>query len=573
MRKLNYIKIPLVLTGLYFVYPTQVAHADELAEPSHQNSILQEGSQTSQTGEQEQVDAVSRHSNETQTSTLETNQQNKADTYDTQDDEAENQEANEVEENKGYDTSQDPNFDTDGDLIDNRRKLTGNEVKPETAVVHTDNANYTGQIESLKGGDGTGAVIGKNLVLTAGHVLYNNNSPRDYMTGGYVIPGKDGDKEPYGRFKIKAMHVPERYEETPWRKYDMGIIELEPNEKGQSIGDLIPPYRIKQFDRSMIGQKVYSQGYPADKNPVKQNQWHADGKIIQVQDQGTIEYSMHNSEGQSGGPVLLDKTREIIAVHTYGTLGNQYGTLGTPITSELYDWISSFIDKEGPIKSTEETEPQQANSSQEQSETNQEDHSGEVATPEKKVENADDDIHAVAPTQDKTEENHISGGVTSSEQQEEKTQDDAFVPEKSSEHQKEKTKDNRELSKVQDKILKTESQQTENNVLSSVQVANASDVAVKTVPLKPVHVVDSNMKPVTTESMPQFKPKMMQISYQASHMSSMQGAHITSHHDKTTVKQLPQTGETNTSHSFLAGFSITILGFMLLRFRRKIKNL
>ncbi|UXR69548.1 hypothetical protein MUA26_10620 [Staphylococcus sp. IVB6246] len=127
MRKLNYIKIPLVLTGLYFVYPTQVAHADELAEPSHQNSILQEGSQTSQTDEQEQVDAVSRHSNETQTSALETNQQNKADTYDTQGDEAENQEeANEVEENKGYDTLQDPNFDADGDLIDNRRKLTGN---------------------------------------------------------------------------------------------------------------------------------------------------------------------------------------------------------------------------------------------------------------------------------------------------------------------------------------------------------------------------------------------------------------------------------------------------------------
>lgn len=163
--------------------------------------------------------------------------------------------------------------------------------------------------------------------------------------------------------------------------------------------------------------------------------------------------------------------------------------------------------------------------------------------------------------------------MTSSEQQEEKTQDDAFVPEKSSEHQKEKTKDNRELSKVQDKILKTKSQQTENNVLSSIQVANASDVAVKTAPLKPVHVVDSNMKPVTTESMPQFKPKMMHISYQAPHMSNMQGVHITSHHDKITVKQLPQTGETNTSHSFLAGFSITILGFMLLRFRRKIKKL
>ncbi|MCS4485756.1 trypsin-like serine peptidase [Staphylococcus americanisciuri] len=119
------------------------------------------------------------------------------------------------------------------------------------------------------------------------------------------------------------------------------------------IGDLIKPYVIKPFDKSMLGKKVYSQGYPIEKNEKTKNQWYADGTLIQVQDQGTIEYSMHNSEGQSGEPVFLDKTEAIIAVHTYGLRGNDYGTLGTLITPELHAWINSFLEKEPPVESNQ----------------------------------------------------------------------------------------------------------------------------------------------------------------------------------------------------------------------------
>ncbi|MCS4485757.1 hypothetical protein [Staphylococcus americanisciuri] len=75
------------------------------------------------------------------------------------------------EENFSYDTSKDPNYDRDGDLMDTRKMLTGEAVKSNTAFVYTDNANYDGEIESLK----------------------------------------DGDNESYGRFKIKAMHVRDKY--------------------------------------------------------------------------------------------------------------------------------------------------------------------------------------------------------------------------------------------------------------------------------------------------------------------------------------------------------------------------
>lgn len=537
MNKLNYIKIPLVLTGLYFVYPTQVAHANEMVEAPQQNTMLHEDSQIAQdekTASEEATKSVDQafNTDETQTASVENKQQATAYTYDAQaveEDDSEDadeteESTDEPEENFTYDTSKDPNFDADGDLIDKRRKLTGDEVKHDTALVHTDNANYTGQIESLKGGDGTGAVIGKNLVLTAGHVLYNNNTPRDYMTGGYVIPGKDGDKEPYGRFKIKAMHVPEQYEETPWRKYDMGIIELEPNEKGQSIGDLIPPYRIKQFDRSMIGQKVYSQGYPADKNPVTQNQWHADGKIIQVQEQGTIEYSMHNSEGQSGGPVLLDKTREIIAVHTYGTRGNEYGTLGTPITSELYDWITSFIEKE-PQSKPEETMPQGDTS--------------ETVKP--------------APKQDETQTSEVQDAPSEIE----KAPKTAM-----STNDKKGLKDNSEENRVEQSVMSPVSSHTGQKV-----------------PDTPIKVANAEVKPVTTGMTPQFKPVSMQTSNQVGHVSNMENTQGTAvaesmkHQSQTTKKQLPQTGDIPTNRSFIAGFFLTILGVMLLRFRRKVKDL
>lgn len=553
MHKFNYIKVPLIVTGLYFVSPISSAQASEVIEKPTSNVTAT----THEVTQEQQVagdDSVTNHSVTTQPFNAPAEQNNSSEvqgnTYsatemfdaDLEDDATDVDEAS--DEPFVYDTSKDPNYDAEGNLIDTRKKLTGSDVKAETAFVHTDNANYTGEIESLKGGDGSGAVIGKNLILTAGHVLYNNNYPRDYMTGGYVIPGKDGENEPYGRFKIKAMYVPDKYQETPWRRYDMGIIEVEPNEKGQSIGDLIQPYNIKPFDRSMIGKKVYSQGYPIEKNRLTKNQWQADGTIIQVQEQGTIEYSMLNSEGQSGGPVLLDNSRDIVAIHTYGTRGNDYGTLGTPITPELYDWISGFIEKEPPRMSVEDVVPVEQDDAP----------AKESVAP---VEEGDTPVkESDAPVKEdvaSVEENLVKPVQVKEEQQ---SSDDV----------------------------------TQNTPVSTHMTEKECEQAV-TLPVSTSGSVDVDMKSMTNAMAKVEKTTVTPVIYHPNHSDDDQTvrtqtthkAHLidmrpgkssgTSSTNNVTKGQLPYTGSSETRTATVMGFVLAFLGAIAIRFRKQFKNM
>ncbi|MEB6226919.1 trypsin-like serine protease [Mammaliicoccus sciuri] len=249
-----------------------------------------------------------------------------------------------------YDTSKDPNYDEEGILKDTRKKLANMDVENRTVYVYVENDNYTGEIENLKHGIGTGSVIGNKYILTAAHVIYNNNYPRGYMTGGYVVPGKHDGREPFGRYKIKNLYVHDKYKETPYSRYDIGIIEIEPHEDAvESIIELTP-YNIKPFNMNMIGKKVKMQGYPIDKIKESVDQWGVDGTIIRKLERGTIEYSMFDHPGLSGSPVFLeDNADDIVAVHTFGTQGNEYGTLGTPITKEIYNWIQSIINKDAKV--------------------------------------------------------------------------------------------------------------------------------------------------------------------------------------------------------------------------------
>ena len=568
MHKFNYIKVPLIVTGLYFVSPISNAQASEVVETPTSNvtATTQEATQEQQVAGN---DSVTDHSVSTQplnapveqndSSEVQGNTYSETETFDEDlEGDAMDTDVDEAsDEAFVYDTSKDPNYDAEGNLIDTRKKLTGSDVKAETAFVHTDNANYTGEIESLKGGDGSGAVIGKNLILTAGHVLYNNNYPRDYMTGGYVIPGKDGENEPYGRFKIKAMHVSDKYQETPWRRYDMGIIEVEPNEKGQSIGDLIQPYNIKPFDRSMIGKKVYSQGYPIEKNRLTKNQWQADGTIIQVQEQGTIEYSMLNSEGQSGGPVLLDNSRDIVAIHTYGTRGNDYGTLGTPITPELYDWINGFIEKEPPRKSVEDVVPVEQDDA-----------------PAKE---------SVAPVEE---------GDTPAEEDVKPVQvEEATEPVKESDAPAEEDVKPVEVEEATEPVKAKEEQQSSDDVTqhtsASTHVTEKEREQPVTLPVSASGSKDVDMKSMTNTMAKVEKPTVTPLTYKPSHLNDDQTVHTqTSHkahltdmqHGKSsrtssTNNKLPYTGKSETRTATVMGFVLAFLGAIAIRFRKQIKNM
>lgn len=184
------------------------------------------------------------------------------------------------------------------------------------------------------GAAGSGAVIGKNTVLTAAHVVKNirSNPNKDSI---YVIPGRNGSNLPYGKFKIESVHIPQSYFENPSVDSDIAVITVS-TLNGKSIGELVPILPYKLANTVEIGTDLSTTGYPGDKP--WGTMWSSNG-TVQGQTNTRIYYNMDTIGGQSGSPVY-NLNKEIIGVHTTGA-GNK--NFGTKLNSEYYQFVSENI--------------------------------------------------------------------------------------------------------------------------------------------------------------------------------------------------------------------------------------
>lgn len=171
---------------------------------------------------------------------------------------------------------------------------------------------------------GSGALVGPNDVLTAGHVLY---SPDDggYATSVAVIPGRYGWYEPYGRIAAKSIQVDQTFvgeRAFTWvaENHDYGIITLGTN-IGNSTGWLGTGYITNPA--GLVGRYVESAGYPGDYF----NGW--DGSYM-AYTAGTIDRAtftqlefvddLDTYPGQSGSPVIISEGEQTYII---GVVSNQ----------------------------------------------------------------------------------------------------------------------------------------------------------------------------------------------------------------------------------------------------------
>ncbi|WP_207696485.1 hypothetical protein DOK67_0001407 [Enterococcus sp. DIV0212c] len=187
---------------------------------------------------------------------------------------------------------------------------------------------------AANGSYGSGSVIGKNTVLTAAHVVkrIKDDPNKDSI---FVAPGRDGATLPYGKFKIKEVHIPQKYLTTPNVDSDIAVVTLEQN-NGQSIGDVVKQNPIALTDSVTIGSSLSSLGYPGDKPWA--TMWETKGKITD-QSATRLYYDFDTSGGQSGSSVF-NNNHEIIAVHSSGATTVN---IGLKLTSEYYDFILEHI--------------------------------------------------------------------------------------------------------------------------------------------------------------------------------------------------------------------------------------
>ena len=175
----------------------------------------------------------------------------------------------------------------------------------------------------------TGSLIGPKHVLTAGHCLIQDGIK---STDIYFIPGKNGKKEPYGKYKYAYTRIPSEYEEKRNIYYDYGVVVLE-----EKAGDKLGYFEFDTYN--MDKPKININGYPGDKS--SGTVWHSYCSVIKEYER-IFTHDCDTYNGESGAAAYLwnGTNRIIYGIHTgsYGSY-NRATMINGEVFERLNDWV------------------------------------------------------------------------------------------------------------------------------------------------------------------------------------------------------------------------------------------
>lgn len=193
---------------------------------------------------------------------------------------------------------------------------------------------------ALPGGRCSGVMVGKDLVLTAGHCVHSGGASGAWMKSATVYPGRNGANSPFGSCTAKRFYSIKGWTEKRNSNYDFGAIKLN-CEIGNRVGWL--GYFFQP--NSLNGLPATISSYPGDK-PLEQ--WAHTGAVKQSNGLKTY-YDTDTMPGNSGSGVFgttgvpaACKGPCVHTVHAYGTSANVRFNSGTRISSALFDNVKRW---------------------------------------------------------------------------------------------------------------------------------------------------------------------------------------------------------------------------------------
>ncbi len=216
--------------------------------------------------------------------------------------------------------------------VDNRELVTDTSSMPYSAIVQI--IAYFPDGNSFLG---SGFLIGENDVLTAAHVLYDDDHG-GLATEVIVTPGLDGDTKPFGEIHAVELAVPEGWKDSEDNDYDYAVIGLE-SAAGYGAGW----FTYSSLPDAQFADLLYTAGYPGDH-----------GGENQYLSSGTVDYTYSNIyyfdddldliPGQSGGPLFSSDNDAynvvgVVSHYTLQPLSNGVLALGPDNIPEIDNWV------------------------------------------------------------------------------------------------------------------------------------------------------------------------------------------------------------------------------------------
>lgn len=212
---------------------------------------------------------------------------------------------------------------------DNRTLVQNTLVSPFRMVVYV--KAYFPKLAPNQYNQGTGAMIGPDAVLTAGHVLYDKNYG-GLATRVEVLPAYNGGQAPLGVATGRAWYVTNAFKASGAANEDIGLIKLN-STIGQTTGTFSLASGVKQ------GDELTMAGYPSDKN----GRMTQMSSAIQAVTGGIAEYLFDTAPGSSGSPVY-NKKNQIEVVHSAGSTSmNQGVALSAEQVKQLLTWRNTPV--------------------------------------------------------------------------------------------------------------------------------------------------------------------------------------------------------------------------------------